>query len=59
MLVAADRRHEAEERQLQAPRDVFRRLDRVVHVVEAERDADRQHEADRRPTSATCGGRPA
>ncbi len=37
MLVAADRRHEAEERQLQPPRHVFRRLDRVVHVVEAER----------------------
>ena len=37
VLVAAHRRHQAEERQLQAPRHVLRRLDRVVHVVEAER----------------------
>ena len=46
MLVVADRRHEAEKRQLQTPRDVFRRLDGVVHVVEPERDGDRQPEPD-------------
>ena len=46
MLVAADRRHEAEERQLETPRHVLRRLDRVVHVVEAERHADGEHEPD-------------
>ena len=46
VLVAAHRRHQAEERQLQAPRHVLRRLDRVVHVVEAERHRDRQHESD-------------
>ncbi len=46
VLVAADRRHEAQEGQLEAPRHVFRRLDRVVHVVEAVRDADSQHQPD-------------
>ena len=59
MLVAADRRHQAEERQPQPPGDVFRRLDRVVHVVEAERDADRRAPARRASTSSTCGGRSA
>ena len=42
MRVAAHRRHQAEERQAQAAGDVFRRLDRVVHVVEAVGDGDRQ-----------------
>ena len=43
--LAADRRHEAEQRQLEPPRDVFRRLDRVVEILDPERQAERHREA--------------
>ena len=49
MPIAGHDRHEAEEFQLEPPRDVVRRLDRVVEIVDAERDrqAERQAERDR------------
>src|SRR6478609_3290167 len=46
VLVAADRRHQAEERQLEAARDVLGGLDGVVHVVEAEGDGNRGDQPD-------------
>ena len=47
MAIAADDRHQAEELQLQAAGDVVRRLDGVVEIVDAERDAEAQRQAER------------
>ncbi len=46
VLVAAHRRHQAEERLLETQAHVLGRLDGVVQVVEAERDADCQCQPD-------------
>ena len=47
MAIAGDDRHQAEELQLQPARDVVGRLDGVVEIVDAERDAEAERQAER------------
>ena len=47
VAIAGDDGHEAEELQLQPARDVFRRLDGVVEVIDAERHAEAERQAER------------
>ena len=46
MAFTLDRRHQAEERQLEMPGDVVGRLDRVVHIVERVGHRHRGDQAD-------------
>ncbi len=48
VIVALDRRHEPEERQLEPPRDVFGRLDGVVEVVDRQDEAEREQQPGQR-----------